>query len=64
MLSTRNIKEALNLIGVQIDRQYAVDTANAAEHVRHDLGGVMANTRARARRRSWRAIAEVGHHGR
>ena len=55
-----HVKEALNLVGVQIHREDAVH-AHALEHVRHDLGG---NGHAGGTRTAvLTGITVVGHHG-
>ena len=56
----RDIEEALDLVGMQIDGQYAID-AGRCDHLRHQLGG------NRHTRGAWPAIlarkAEVRNHG-
>src|SRR5690606_29345866 len=56
----RNIEEALNLVGVQVDGHHAVN-ADGGQHVGHHLGGD-GNTRG-AYPAILAGVAEVRHHG-
>src|SRR5690606_41358765 len=54
----RDVEETLDLVGVQVDGQYAVDTDHV-EHVGHDLGADRHTGRTRAAVLT--GIAEVGN---